>query len=211
MTDTLDFAINHMSTPRLSTREFLDLAARLGCSGVELRNDLVDKKLTDQFWFDGEEPAVIGEHARHLGLRLLGLSEAYGFNDWSESMQRKVAALIAQARKSGAESISLIPSNAGGHGSDSERARKLESALRLILPMLEEADMVALIEPLGFVTSSLRRKSEAVAAIEAVGGAGRFKLVHDTFHHYLAAEHGLLCRAHGHRSYLRCGRRATFP
>ena len=188
MTDTLNFAINHMSTPRLSTREFLDLAARLGCSGVELRNDLVDKRLTDQPWFDSEEPAVIGEHARALGLRLLGLSEAYGFNNWSETMHRKVATLIEQARQSGAESISLIPGNAGDHGSDSERAGKFEGALRVILPMLEEANMVALIEPLGFVTSSLRRKSEAVAAIEAVGGAGRFKLVHDTFHHYLAAE-----------------------
>ncbi|MFN0194392.1 MAG: TIM barrel protein, partial [Aestuariivirga sp.] len=29
---------------------------------------------------------------------------------------------------------------------------------------------------------------EAVAAIDAVGGAKRFKLTHDTFHHYVAGE-----------------------
>jgi 2-keto-myo-inositol isomerase len=166
----------------------MDLAAELGCTGIELRNDLADKQLTDRPFFDGEDPAAVGAYALGRGLRLLGLSEAYGFNDWSDSMQRKVATLIAQARQCGAESISLIPGNAGDHGNDVDRARKLETALHAILPMLEEAGMVALIEPLGFVSSSLRRKSEAIAAIEAVGGTGRFKLVHDTFHHHLAAE-----------------------
>jgi 2-keto-myo-inositol isomerase len=43
--------------------------------------------------------------------------------------------------------------------------------------------MVALFEPLGFETSSLRSKAETV---ESLGAAGRFKLVHDTFHHHLA-------------------------
>lgn len=187
-TESLKFCLNHMSAPRLPTRDFLDLAATLGCVGVELRNDLADKKLSSRAFFDGENPAVIGDYARARGLRLLGLSEAYGFNNWSDTMQHKVALLITQARQSGAESISLIPSNDGNHGDDAERARKLEIALRAILPMLDEAGMVALIEPLGFTTSSLRRKSEAVAAIEAVGGNAHFKLVHDTFHHHLAAE-----------------------
>jgi len=43
-----------------------------------------------------------------------------------------------------------------------------------------------MIEPLGFEICSLRSKAEAVEAIAAVGGADTFKLVHDTFHHYLA-------------------------
>ncbi|MES2540779.1 MAG: TIM barrel protein, partial [Pseudomonadota bacterium] len=40
--------------------------------------------------------------------------------------------------------------------------------------------------PLGFEICALRYKAEAVEGIEAVGGKGRFKLVHDTFHHTLA-------------------------
>ena len=52
--------------------------------------------------------------------------------------------------------------------------------------MLEAADMIALVEPLVFLSSSLRSKQDAVDAIRAVGDEGRFKLVHDTFHHYLA-------------------------
>ncbi|MCC0029323.1 MAG: TIM barrel protein [Brucellaceae bacterium] len=182
------FALNHMAAPRLDCRAFIDLAASLGCAGVELRNDLADKRLTERAFFDGEPPEVIGAHARGCGLRLLGLSEAYGFNDWSDAMRAKVQMLIDQATASGAESISLIPSNDGAAMADTERLGKLRAALGEILPMLEKASMTALIEPLGFTTSSLRLKSEAIEAIDAVGGGARYKLVHDTFHHHLAGE-----------------------
>ena len=70
--------------------------------------------------------------------------------------------------------------------SDSARLENLRVSLREILPLLDRADMIALVEPLGFTSSSLREKSEAVEAIEAVGGTGRYRLVHDTFHHHLA-------------------------
>jgi len=186
MTTALNFALNHMSAPRLDCRSFIDLAASIGCIGIELRNDLADKHLTERPFFDGETAATIGAYARDKGLRLLGLSEAYGFNVWSDAMRGKVSRLIAQAKESGAESISLIPSNDGVRMRDELRLGNLRGALREILPMLEQADMMALIEPLGFTTSSLRFKSEAVEAIEAVGGGARYRLVHDTFHHHLA-------------------------
>jgi 2-keto-myo-inositol isomerase len=182
------FALNHMTAPRLDCRRFLDLAASLGCVGVELRNDLADKKLSGAAFFDGDAPEAIGDYARSKGLRLLGLSEAYGFNTWSEPMRAKVQLLIDQAKASGAESISLIPRNDAPAWSDTERIAALRGAIAAILPMLDKADMVALIEPLGFTTSTLRSKAEAVEAIAAEGGLGRFKLVHDTFHHHLAGD-----------------------
>jgi 2-keto-myo-inositol isomerase len=188
MTAPIKFALNHMATPQLGCRAFLDLAASLGCAGVELRNDLADKGLTKAAFFDGEAPAKIGEYAQSKGLRLLGLSEAYGFNAWSDAMRAKVSLLIDQAREAGAESISLIPRNDAPGYRAGERDEALRGALREILPMVKQAGLVALIEPLGFLTSSLRRKADAIAAIEAVGGQGHFKLVHDTFHHHLAAE-----------------------
>lgn len=183
---TPHFALNHITAPRLDCRSFLDLAASLGCIGVELRNDLADKNLTSAKFFDGMAPAVIGKYARNKGLRLLGLSEAYGFNSWNDAMRAKVQLLIDQAKESGAESISLIPRNDAPAWSVAERMAALRGAIAAILPMLDKADMIALIEPLGFVSSSLRSKAEAVEAIEAEGGVGRFKLVHDTFHHHLA-------------------------
>jgi 2-keto-myo-inositol isomerase len=183
---SIKFALNHMTAPGLDCRRFLDLAASLGCVGVELRNDLADKKLSSAAFFDGQAPEAIGEYARDKGLRLLGLSEAYGFNTWTEPMRAKVQLLIDQAKACGAESISLIPRNDAPKWSDAERIAALRGAIAAILPMLDKADMVALIEPLGFTTSTLRSKAEAVEAIEAEGGLGRFKLVHDTFHHHLA-------------------------
>lgn len=186
MPASIDFALNHIAAPRLDSRAFIDLAAALGCVGVELRNDLADKKLSTRPFFDGEAPEAIGAHARARGVRLLGLSEAYGFNTWSDAMAAKVARLISEARESGAETISLIPRNDGWDGSQAARLAALRTALAEILPMLEAAGLVALVEPLGFATSSLRHKAEAVEAIAAVGGEGRFKLVHDTFHHHLA-------------------------
>lgn len=188
MSTNLLFALNHVTAPRLASREFIDLAKRLGCVGFELRNDLADKRLCERPFFDGESPKEIGESARSKGVRLLGLSEVYAFNRWSDEIVAKVERLIDEAQASGAESISLIPSNDGRAESDEARLDDLRNALSRILPMLSGTTLIALIEPLGFTTSSLRHKREAVAAIEAVGGQSRYKLVHDTFHHYLAGE-----------------------
>ena len=188
MKTKIQFALNHITAPRLDAKDFIDLAARLGCSGVELRNDLADKELTDRTFFDGRDPLEIGVYARAKNIGLLGLSEVYGFNRWSEAIRAKVERLVAEAQKSGAQSISLIPSNDGKVESDDARLSDLRFALTQILPLLKKANLIALVEPLGFTTSSLRRKREALEAFEAVGGETHYKLVHDTFHHHLAEE-----------------------
>ncbi len=69
-------------------------------------------------------------------------------------------------------------------GARQDNARRPLAAIR---PMLEEAGMVALVEPLGFpLTSSISDKAETLALIDEVGGGAVFRLVHDTFHHFLA-------------------------
>ncbi len=188
MSKTPAFALNHITAPRLNSRDFVDLAAGLGCAGVELRNDLADKRLSDRAFFDGENPKDIGAYARSKGIRLLGLSEVYAFNRWTDQIREKAARLISEAEASGAESISLIPSNDGRTEPDDARLDGFRDALSRILTMLEGTKLIALVEPLGFTTSSLRRKAEAISVIESVGGASRCRLVHDTFHHHLAGE-----------------------
>lgn len=174
------FAINHMSAPRLGWRQLLDLAAGLGCVGVEFRNDLGGPL------FSGDAPEVVADAARGRGLRIVGLSQVYPFNSWSDRVAAEVTALIAAAKACGAETISLIPRNDGAGCGNGERQANLRLALREIRPMLREAGMVALVEPLGFERSSLRSKAEAVDAIEAVASRDEFLIVHDTFHHFLA-------------------------
>lgn len=176
-------ALNQMTAPQLPLPAFLDLARALGCVGVELRNDM---DALGRPLLDGLPASEAGDMVRVRGLRLLGLSQVYPFNSWSEARRAEVAALIATAREAGAETISLIPRNDGIGSANGERQANLRIALKEIHPMLVEADMVALVEPLGFTRASLRSKAELVEVIEALDVADRFRIVHDTFHHTLA-------------------------
>ncbi|MEY9164923.1 2-keto-myo-inositol isomerase [Sinorhizobium fredii] len=173
-------ALNQKTACQLSYEGFLDLAKDLGCVGVEARNDL------GRPFFDGIAPRQAGDMARARGLRLLGLSEVYPFNDWSDVRAASIQGLIDTAEACRAETISLIPRVDGTGTENGLRQRVLRDVMREILPLLEGRKVLALIEPIGFSTSSLRDKAELVEAIEAVGGPTKFKLVHDTFQHALA-------------------------
>ena len=176
----MKYALNHVTVPDLHYTDFLDLAARLGCVGVEVRNDIARPL------FDGLNATVAGGIAKDMGVRLLGLSEVYAFNDWNEERSYAVRSLISTAKAAGAETISLIPRNDGWPHGDGERQANLRTALEAILPMLEDAGMMALVEPLGFRRSSLRSKTRLVETIRSIENGNRFMLVHDTFHHALA-------------------------
>jgi 2-keto-myo-inositol isomerase len=176
----LPTALNHMTVARLTFVELLDLAARLGCVGIEARNDL------PQPLFDGMDPATAGQLARDKGLRIVALAEVKRFNDWSDAKADEALALMKIAVACGAKAVSLIPRNDNLGMGNGERQANLRVALKALKPMLEDHGLIGLVEPLGFEICALRFKSEAVEAIEALGATGRFKLVHDTFHHHLA-------------------------
>lgn len=173
-------ALNHMTVPNLGYVSFLDLAGKLGCVGVEVRND-IPRPL-----FDDLNPAEAGRIASDKGLRLVGLSQVYPFNDWTSEREDAVKSLIATAKASGAETISLIPRNDGTALGNGERQANLRVALKGVMPLLQDAEMTALVEPLGFRRSSLRSKEELVETIASIAGQDHFKIVHDTFHHTLA-------------------------
>lgn len=176
----LPFALNHMTVARMSYEELLDAAAALGCVGVEVRNDLPGPL------FDGIDPARAREMARERSLRILALAEVKRFNDWSEERAREARDLMGIAVACGAEAVSLIPRNDNLGMGNGERQANLRVALKALRPMLEDHDLLGLVEPLGFETCPLRLKADSVEVIEALGAKGRFRLVHDTFHHHLA-------------------------
>lgn len=175
-----DFGLNQITMSNAPFDVFVETAARLGCVGVEARNDL------GRPIFDGMNAAAAGDMIRARGLRLLGLSQVYPFNRWSEAIAAETQALINTALAAGAETISLIPCNDGSGLNPEARISDMTRALEVCIPMLDAANMVALVEPLGFERSSLREKSELVMAIYELGAGDRIKLVHDTFHHALA-------------------------
>jgi 2-keto-myo-inositol isomerase len=138
--------------------------------------------------FDGIEPVRAGEMARERGLRMIGLSEVYPFNDWNEDRRSAVARLIETAQAAGAETVSLIPRVDGRGGDNAERAAALRAVLAEILLILDGTGVVGLVEPIGFSTSSIKYQRDATQAIESLGADDRLGIVHDTFQHALAGD-----------------------
>ena len=187
MTRKLAFALNHIATPRLRFAAFLDLARALGIDQVEIRNDLPGVEIAD-----GTQPSAIRRDAEAHGVEILTINALYPFDVWSPERVHKADELAGYAAACGARALVLCPLNSVEDArSATERAADLRSAIEGLQPILERHGIMGLVEPLGFPESALRTKRAAVDAIDDVGAGDRFKLLHDTFHHYLAGEQEL--------------------
>jgi 2-keto-myo-inositol isomerase len=187
MTRRIRFALNHIAAPRRRFAAFLDLAGELGIRAVEIRNDLPGVEIAD-----GTDPAQVRREAEAKGVTILTINALYPFDVWNAERAEASKRLAAYASASGAKALVLCPLNSTeDQRSAAQRADDLRKALSGLLPILREHGIQGFVEPLGFPESALRTKRAAVEAIDAVGGAAELKLVHDTFHHYLASEREL--------------------
>ncbi|GLS19483.1 hypothetical protein GCM10007874_25000 [Labrys miyagiensis] len=177
------FALNHMAAPNLRLAELFALAKALDITRVEIRNDLAGNAI-----IDGTPAGDVAEAAGRAGIEIISINALQRFNAWSPEREREAIELTDYAAASGARGLVLVPRNDGEGRGDAERLPNLVTALTALKPILAQRGLIGLVEPLGFEICSLRRKSEAVAGIDAVDGADTFKLVHDTFHHHLAGE-----------------------
>jgi 2-keto-myo-inositol isomerase len=180
----ISYAVNHMVAPRRSFAELLELATSLGLDQVEIRNDLDGVALRD-----GTPPDRVRAQTDAAGVRILSINALQRFNDWNDARAAEASALARYAQGCGAEALVLCPVNdANWRLAETERRERLQAALRALAPILEGAGITGLVEPLGFEQSSLRFKADAIEAIEETGLGERFRIVHDTFHHYLSGE-----------------------
>ena len=179
----LTFALNHMTAPALALDGFFALTVSLGLRAVEIRNDLDGNAI-----LDGTTPAEVKALAERHGITIVSINALQRFNEWTPARADEASELIGYASACGAKGLVLVPKNDGTGQAEGERQANLRDALAALKPMLDAADIVGLVEPLGFEICSLRSKREAVEAIGAVGGERTFRLVHDTFHHHLAGE-----------------------
>jgi 2-keto-myo-inositol isomerase len=184
----LSYAINHMVAPRKSFAELVALAQALELDAVEIRNDLPGTAI-----LNGTGAAQIRDQAEAGGVRILSINALQRFNEWNAEREVEARSLARYAQDCGAAMLVLCPVNDVSYRlAETARLSGLRDALRGLAPILGDAGVMGLIEPLGFQESSLRLQSEAVEAIEDQGVGDRFRIVHDTFHHYLSGEPHLL-------------------
>lgn len=190
---TIKFGFNHMVCPSLTPIAFLAAAVKVGAVAVELRNDVGDNSLKDI-----DVARDIGTRATDLGLTIRSINALYPFNVWSDERARQAEALAKLAKASRAEGLVVCPLNEGKLLENTpEKAAGLRAALTALRDILGEFGIKGFVEPLGFPISSLRFKKEALAAIDAIGAADTFSLVHDTFHHAGAGEKEIFAKRTG--------------
>jgi 2-keto-myo-inositol isomerase len=173
------FALNQIISPRLPLAEFFAMTKTLGCTEVEIRNDMKSAPIQD-----GTSPQAVRDAAEKAGVSLITINALYPFNVWSGDLPARALNLAKYGANCGAKALVMCPLNEG----KPVARESLVAALNAVKPILREHGLTGLVEPLGFHFSSMRTKAEAISAIVEAGGEGTFKLVHDTFHHHLAGE-----------------------
>lgn len=171
------FALNHICAPSLALTEFFALCRRQGVTEVEIRNDIPDVMGT-------MKASEVKALAEEYDVTILSINALYPFNVWSGDLPARAEAMADYAAACGAKALVMCPLNDGTPVSFED----LVAAMKAIKPILQSRGLIGLVEPLGFPVSSLRLKSVAVEAIKEADGLDVFKLMHDTFHHYLASE-----------------------
>jgi 2-keto-myo-inositol isomerase len=180
----MQFALNHVTLANRRFGEFAQLARSIGIADVEIRNDLPGVEIVD-----GTPPDAVRRQAETAGVRIAAINALQRFDDWNDVRAAEATALARYARGCGARALVLCPVNAkDDRRGPGERAASLRRALSALAPILATEGVTGLVEPLGFSQSALRTKRAALAAIDELDVAGVFVLVHDTFHHFLAAE-----------------------
>jgi 2-keto-myo-inositol isomerase len=181
---TLFFAVNRMSVPRMPFVSFAALVQRLGVQAIEIRNDLKGVEMVD-----GVAASTVGSIARDHGLVIRSINALQRFEQFDATRAQEAADMIGYAVGCGAQALVLCPTNSrADQRATEQRHADLVHALRSLKPMLDDAGLIGLVEPLGFEECAVRRKSQAIHAIDEIGDKQTFHLVHDTFHHHLAGE-----------------------
>ncbi|WP_431224606.1 TIM barrel protein [Serratia sp. L9] len=176
------FCINRKIAPNLTLEKFLHLVKNCGLSKIELRNDMPGGKVTDNL-----STERLNALAAEYGIEIVTINALGIFNllkDKSRLMEN-AEALLAQARAIHCKALVMCPScNADDRRSEAQKREDTLVALQLLAPLFQQYGVEGYVEPLGFGLSSLRSSLLAQAII---GDSGiPYKIVMDTFHHYLS-------------------------
>jgi len=179
------FSLNRIIYPDLNLEDFFKFTADLGLNKVELRNDLPGKGVIDTY-----SPEEIKDLLKKYGIEILTINALQKFNLGEVLQQaiKELKELINLSLSIGCKAIVLCPNNdVNDRRNSKEFFKETVGALKSFAPLFEESNLLGYVEPLGFKESSL---SSLVTAMNAIKEAGcpNYKIVHDTFHHYIGPD-----------------------
>ncbi|MHA7849019.1 TIM barrel protein [Serratia sp. D1N4] len=176
------FCINRKIAPKLSLESFFRLVQRCGLNKVELRNDMPSGSVTDNL-----SDAQLNTLAAEYGIEIVTINALGQFNllEDKAALLTRTEALLVQARALQCQAVVLCPNcNAGDRRSEAQKREDTLESLQLLAPLFKQYDVAGYVEPLGFGISSLRSSLLTQALIR--DSAAPYKMVLDTFHHYLS-------------------------
>ncbi len=185
MIETRRFALNRIAAPALRLAEFFGLAAELGLSAVELRNDIRDGAVTN-----GLKASEVVQLAREAGVRIITINALQQFNLPSARAKAldELDSLLALCKEIECPALVLCPNNrADDARSPEQKYHDTVEALNTYAPLFSAAGVLGYVEPLGFSISSLASAEVALKAIHE-SGASCYRVLVDTFHSYLGPD-----------------------
>ena len=178
-------SLNRILFPGLSLEDFFKLGADLELNKIELRNDLPGVGIIEPC-----SPEQVRGLSEKYSMKILTINALQKFNLGAVLYEKlaELKELIRLCLAIECQAIILVPTNDINDKRDSDRIKQeTVAALKAFGPLFEDNGVWGYVEPLGFEECSLRSKVIALQAIQE-SGCRNYKIVHDTFHHYLGPD-----------------------
>ncbi len=187
MTESFRFGLNRMIYPNADLETFFGIAAETQIKRIELRNDLPGESIIDDL-----TPDAVRRLTATYGIEIVTINALQHFNlpERLGSISGELEELIELAQSIDCAAVVLCPNNDRSDGRSTDDAyADTVAALRSFRRTFEKNNIIGYVEPLGFPESSQRSVLLAQKAIHEAGG-DCYKIVYDTFHHYLGPDTG---------------------
>ncbi|PJG64372.1 inosose isomerase [Yersinia kristensenii] len=176
------FCINRKIAPSLSIESFFCLVKKCGLNKVELRNDMLGGKVTDEL-----SSAQLNALADEYEIEIVTINALQYFNlpEYRPALLKETENMLKQAKAINCRGVILCPNcSANDRRSAEQKEQDTVEALVLLAPLFKKYQVTGLVEPLGFEISSLRSHLLTQSIIRK--SAAPYKMVLDTFHYYLS-------------------------
>ncbi|CNG95732.1 TIM barrel protein [Yersinia kristensenii] len=176
------FCINRKIAPSLSIESFFSLVKKCGLNKVELRNDMLGGKVTDEL-----SSAQLNALADEYEIEIVTINALQYFNlpEHRPALLKETENMLKQAKAINCRGVILCPNcSANDRRSAEQKEQDTVEALVLLAPLFKKYQVTGLVEPLGFEISSLRSHLLTQSIIRK--SAAPYKMVLDTFHYYLS-------------------------